>query len=207
MCVLRTVDACLRRAHARACVFNVQYLKDRTEKIMKEANGFMRDRYYYRRRIAILRSQDCTRSLLSGCARGSVTHGLIPSAHRDTQIDTDTHTYRHAHIQTQRTKAIHQHAQIRLSSRLWILFLMLLVSMLPNCCSGGACASAHLQPRSKPNPVGVLLLHLSQFLELSPTVSLTPPPPQRSRRDPDVRSKTPLAHAWKRPREAIVPAV
>ena len=39
---------------------------------------------------------------------------------------------------TQTSQAIRQHTQIRLPLRLWIPFLMLLISMSPNSCSGGA---------------------------------------------------------------------
>ena len=41
--------------------------------------------------------------------------------------------------------------QFCLPSRLWILFFMLLSSMLPNSCRG-ACANAHPQSRPHPNP-------------------------------------------------------
>ena len=91
--------------------------------------------------------------------------------HSDTQLDTDTHA--------ETIKAIPQHAQIRLPSRFWILFLMLLVSTSPHSCSGGACANAHTQARlnSNPNPnpasyikIDALSLYMSQKLSPHPSV-------------------------------------
>ena len=78
--------------------------------------------------------------------RTRVGHPCIDTlVRRDTQIDTDTYADR-------QLKIIHQHAQIRLPSRLWILFLMLFVSMSPNFCRGGAWANAHSLFRPNPNP-------------------------------------------------------
>ena len=55
-------------------------------------------------------------------------------AHIDMQIETDMHA--------DRLKQYAKHAQIRLPSRLWILFVMLLINMAPFSCSAGACANA-----------------------------------------------------------------
>ena len=84
------------------------------------------DRYHHRehhcRRTATPRFWDDMVSLKSSCARRSTTHA------------DRTHIYSCMQI-----KSTHQHKQIHLSSRLWILFFALLVSMSPNTCSG-ACA-------------------------------------------------------------------
>ena len=79
-----TVEECL-------CVrvFNIQYLKGRTEKKL------MKSEITSRHRITMLSSQDCMISLLGGCASGSVTHVLI-------RLRTETRTQ----TQTQTTKAI-----------------------------------------------------------------------------------------------------
>ena len=77
-------------------------------------------------RVARPRSRDRMTSLLQSdsiCALESVTHALI-------------------RLLTQTTRG-HHHAQINLSSQLWVLFLMLLVSMSPNSCSAGACTNSN----------------------------------------------------------------
>ena len=64
---------------------------------IKKRNIFLNAFYHPRRRIMVLRSQDCVRSLRSGCARGSVIHALIDTlAHRDTPgtQTVDTHADR-----------------------------------------------------------------------------------------------------------------
>ena len=89
-------------------------------------------------RLARLRSRHCMTSLPSGsCARGSVTHKLI---------------------RLPRYRCIYQHTQTGLSSQLRILLLMLVISMSPNSCSGGACAHAHPKSGFRPN---VNLSHLN----------------------------------------------
>ena len=49
------------------------------------------------------------------------------------------HTLTHARGDTEAWKAMHWHAQIRSPSRLWILFVVLLISISPNFCIG-ACS-------------------------------------------------------------------
>ena len=84
---VRAVDKCLR-VFVCMCVRMCSVSKPG-----EIINRFVKDRYYHRRRIAIRMSQDCMISLLSGCARGSVTHPCIDAfSHRDTQIDTGTRT-------------------------------------------------------------------------------------------------------------------
>ena len=51
----------------------------------------------------------------------------------------------------------HQHTQINLSSRLWILFLMLLISIPPNSCNG-RCANAYLQSHIYAHPKPIIIL-------------------------------------------------
>ena len=53
------------------------------------------------------------------------------------QIETDMHA--------DTLKQYAKHAQIRLPSRLWILFIIILVNISPNSCSSGACANTHPQ--------------------------------------------------------------
>ena len=55
---------------------------------------------------------------------------LLPES---AKVNTRTHN-----IQTH-----NQHAQMNLSSELWVLLLMLLISTSPDSCSGGECANAH----------------------------------------------------------------
>ena len=95
------------------------------------------NRQHCHHRIAHLVPRDCLASIQSGsCARGSVTHALIL-----VRLHRCTHTRRH------------QHTQNNLSSQLWVLFLMLIISISPNSCSGGACENAHphslLYPHTK----------------------------------------------------------
>ena len=123
------------------CVQCRIFNKSNRKKKLKNRNRFAIDRCYHCHchRIAITRSHDC----MTGCARGSVTHALIRS-------HTGIRTY---------TEAICQHEQNRLPSGLWVLFLMLLVGMSPNSCSGGECANMHIpnlaQTRIpyKPSPI------------------------------------------------------
>ena len=70
-------------------------------KKIKKRNIFLNAFYHPRRRIMVLRSQDCVRSLRSGCARGSVIHALIDTlAHRDPGTQTaDTHADRRQRTQ------------------------------------------------------------------------------------------------------------
>ena len=64
-------------------------------------------------------------------------------------------------LTTQRqSKAIHQHKQIRLPSHLRILFLMVLISMVPNS-YGGACVNTHANCR----PFPVTLSFIRVFLK------------------------------------------
>ena len=80
-------------------------------------------------------SQDYMKALCSGYAQGSATHALMRAC---TQIDTGTHA------DTNTSRAIHQHAQIRLPSDILIPFFMLFISMSPNSCSG-ACTNTYTQ--------------------------------------------------------------
>ena len=70
---------------ARLCVCSASNIVmiEPEKNLRKALSRFVKDCYYCRRRIAILRSQDCMGSLLNGCARGSVTHALI---HAHTEI-------------------------------------------------------------------------------------------------------------------------
>ena len=48
------------------------------------------------------------------------------------------------HMLTQILTRRHRHAQIIFSSQLWILSIMLLISISPNSCRGGACADTQI---------------------------------------------------------------
>ena len=86
-------------------------------RLLVDVEMYAKDCCHCDRRLVPVMSDYMTLSQSGGYARGSVTHALI-----------------RLQVQTRR----HQHAQIHLSSELWILFLMLLVSISPNSCSGGA---------------------------------------------------------------------
>ena len=96
-------------------------------------------------------------------------------------------------------------------SQLWVLFLMPLIGISPNSCSGGACANAHLQsslyPRSSHSKldtcsvaVSFNLLRMQRCCSANPTsyshkqshiYTLC----QHSCRDPEWSSKAPFTHA------------
>ena len=59
------------RAHVRMCI-QCSVFKDRTNK--QTNKNILKDRYYHLRSIVIMKFRDCMGSLLSGCARGSVTY-------------------------------------------------------------------------------------------------------------------------------------
>ena len=54
-------------------------------------------------------------------------------SHARTRLRAQIHTRKHG---TNKSRAIHQHAQTRLPRHLWILFRLLLVGMLPHSCNG-----------------------------------------------------------------------
>ena len=94
------------------------------------------NRYRHRHRAAPLRSQKYMPLRQSGgWARGSVTQALIR------QCRYKTHRRRHSCRLRDNTQQTHQYTQICLPWHLWVLFHMLLISTLPNSCSG-ACANA-----------------------------------------------------------------
>ena len=75
------------------------------------------------------------------------THSLFLSlshTYTYTHKHTRTHTRTHARGNTEASKAMHWHAQIGLPSRLWVLFVMLLIGISPNSCVG-ACPNANSQ--------------------------------------------------------------
>ena len=96
-------------------------------------------------RFAILRSRDYMKAMQNACARGPGNMYARAYAHSYQQIDTRTHD-------TDKSRAIHQHAQTRLPWFLWTMFLVFLIDMLPNSCNG-ACANVHTQFRHYTNPV------------------------------------------------------
>ena len=68
----------------------------------------------------------------------------IPSKWQRRTPVRNKHTLMHLHRALMRLRKgthTHQYAQIKLPSELWILFLVVLISISPNFCSGGACTN------------------------------------------------------------------
>ena len=94
-------------------------------------------------RLAILRSRGYMKAKQSCYVPGSATMHARTYANSYKKIDTGTHN-------TNKNRAILQHAQTRLPWYLWSLFLVLLVGMLPNSCNGARANVHHISASHEP---------------------------------------------------------
>ena len=118
MCVC--VCVCVRaRVRALVSVFNTS----------QHRNIHLTERHHRHTWAAILRCRDYMKALQSAYARGLASMHARVSAHNYKPIYRRTHD-------TDKSRAIHQHAQSLLHWCLWIVFLVLRVGMLPNSCKG-----------------------------------------------------------------------
>ena len=134
------------------------------------------------------------------CIRDRVTMRTHNYTHRYKLIDTRTHD-------TDKSRAMHQHAQNRLPWHFWILLLVLLAGKLPNSCNG---LRAH--PISAwHEPCLTLDLNVDIHATILPFYRpqlyncTIPTPPQRSHRNPIPSSAARSTRVSNCPRKAIAP--
>ena len=119
------------------------------------------------------------------------------------------------HKTRRQSKVLYCHVQIRLTSHLWIIFLMLIISILPNSCCG-VFANAHprsnIHPQPNPGSYKPRPSHFHLFVQPLPmqaitTITSPPPLPQVFRHGPKRRSKASSKHVSKLPLMALTPTV